>query len=611
MYSYVAFIWNRQKLDTAATVAHLSALLSRARSDLEPTLELDGMIVFSARPREESLRTYVLPRDSGIVLGRLFPMTGSDDGSPPDVRIDEKAAVDFIKSRGQRLVDEYWGSYIAFLRSTESDECWIIRDCSGWLPCYRITHMEVVMVFSDLADLGCLHLPPFTLNHGYLAAFILNSQLQIRECGLSEVTEILAGECLEIRQSSVTQFPIWDPRRIVLRHSIEDYSEAETQLKNVTQKCIGSWAGVYDSVLLSLSGGLDSAIVLGCLQRAPTVPTITCLNQCTESTADDERSYARLAASRAQVPLIESAWSKLTLSDRVFSVPKTPKPAATELDWWLELEYRNDVAMRAGADAIWTGQGGDHLFWAPRGIPIAADYISRHGVGLQFLRVVGDAARLAGKSYFSVIRTALKLGRSCKPWLPDEIRNLQPHFLNLDALPSDCQEYTANPWTTGSAANLPKAKQAQILFLADVLNRHRHVPRAEFAYQRHPLLSQPLIELCLQIPIYLLVRGGHRRAMARRAFKDRVPQAIIEREDKGDTTARVRAMIRQNEAFIREILLDGILVREGIVSRRKLEPILVDGQSYRDEDSWPLRACIAGEIWARSWIRTTALRVAA
>jgi asparagine synthase (glutamine-hydrolysing) len=173
------------------------------------------------------------------------------------------------------------------------------------------------------------------------------------------------------------------------------------------------------------------------------------------------------------------------------------------------------------------------------------------------------------------------------------------HFVNADALPENCDEYVANPWTE-EMDDLPKTKQVQIGLLADLVNRHKHMPGAERAYQRHPLQSQPLMELCLTIPTYVLAQGGRRRGLARDAFEDRVPRAIIEREDKGETSARIRAMIRENEPFLRCTLLDGVLVQERIVSRRALEAILVNGLSWRPENYWALLGCVTAEIWART-----------
>jgi hypothetical protein len=69
-------------------------------------------------------------------------------------------------------------------------------------------------------------------------------------------------------------------------------------------------------------------------------------------------------------------------------------------------------------------------------------------------------------------------------------------------------------------------------------------------------------------------------------------------------------MIRQNEPFLCDLLLHGILAKAGILCVAELEAILVDGQSYRPDSDWPLLACIATEVWARSF-GTGALGIAA
>ena len=73
------------------------------------------------------------------------------------------------------------------------------------------------------------------------------------------------------------------------------------------------------------------------------------------------------------------------------------------------------------------------------------------------------------------------------------------YFANSDALTADLQAYSAHPWTLGSH------------------NEH------------HPLLSQPLIETCLRIPVHLLATEGWDRAVARRAFSTDLPAEVYQR----------------------------------------------------------------------------------
>jgi hypothetical protein len=92
----------------------------------------------------------------------------------------------------------------------------------------------------------------------------------------------------------------------------------------------------------------------------------------------------------------------------------------------------------------------------------------------------GTPARLAGSSS-----------------LPIELHR---EFLQEEAMPIGGLERNLNPWSA-SCEGLPPGKQYQIFYLADVLNRDRGISGVYRGYQHHALLSQPLIELCLRIPL--------------------------------------------------------------------------------------------------------------
>jgi asparagine synthase (glutamine-hydrolysing) len=141
----------------------------------------------------------------------------------------------------------------------------------------------------------------------------------------------------------------------------------------------------------------------------------------------------------------------------------------------------------------------------------------------------------------------------------------------------------------------------QIRFLAEVANRHRPIARLERAPQHHPLLSQPLMEVCLQIPTYLLLQGGRERALAREAFANQVPPQILRRYDKGSTVAHATEMLRRSDPFLRELLLGGILAENNVIDRKELEPFILQGQPYREEQLLPLLACIAAEVFVRQY----------
>ncbi len=601
MYHFLAFRWNF--LDPGASVhaAELTSALERGSAGWLRTFASGGLWVYTQAQRATDLRVYLLPAKHGVVLGQLFPSEPCKLTPRWEPTITEHDAVRYLDTAGRRLTEDYWGAYVAFLSSPTEPRGAVLRDPSGKLPCYRLRHSQVDILFSDIADLVALPLPSPTLNFQYLAAYIHRDSLQIRESALVEVSEILAGECVEFHRSSTRHGVAWDPRSIMAAGCRLTYDEAARKLRSVTQACIDAWAAVHRRVLHCLSGGLDSAIVLGCLSGSPAAPEVVCMNRYLEGAEGDERFYARIAAERAGVPLIEARWSPDTFAfdARMLALPRSAKPSFSQCSRLIQLDVVNREALRHGADAVWKGQGGDHLFLKASNIPSAADYWVDRGMRWGLALAVRDAAQLSAQPYVSVLRSALSSTHAPRSGTPGAGER-RTHFVRPDALPSALDRYLAHPWDL-EAEGLSPGRRRQIHLLGEVLNRHRPIPGREFAYEHHPLLSQPIVEHCLRTPTYLHLRGGHHRALARDAFHDIVPQQIIQREDKGETTSFVVESLRRGASFLCEMMLDGVLAREHVVERAQLEICLRDGQALSPEQLSPLLASIAAETWIGAW----------
>jgi asparagine synthase (glutamine-hydrolysing) len=603
LHHYVGLVWD---LDDSEAVHAAGLFASRLAqmSDWTCRLNTPGLTVFVRRLTRYESNDYVLPGDTGIVLGRLFPSNLETWTPTWKATISEGEANRFAATAGKQLVEDYWGGYIAFLTDQSHRRCHVIRDCSGKMPCYNTKANGVEVVFADVEDLCGLGLPSLTINWRYVAAFIYASQLQIRETGINEVTEILAGDCLTVCREYRNQLTVWDPNKICADNVLEDAEEAANRMLLTTQQCISAWASTYTNILHSLSGGFDSAVVLGCLSRAPSRPSITCVNRFSDEVGGDERKFARIAAAQAGVRLIERSWDagESPIDDRLLTVPRSVKPDVVGIFGLLDLETRNDVAGQVGADTYWTGEGGDHIFWQMKSPLGVADYIYRHGVGCNLGWIVRDAARLAKVSYWSALRTGFELARAGVLWREKGELEGGGGILSAGALTEQAVDYISHPWSIPSES-VPKGKQCQIRFLAEAVNRERPLSALEYAEAHHPLTSQPLMELCLRIPLYLLTKGGRQRGLARTAFEGIVCPEIIERETKGTTTMHTLGLLRNNQAYIAALMLDGLLVRRGILSRGVLEQLVLHTRPIRVEQIFPLLSSIAAEVWARRWSR--------
>jgi asparagine synthase (glutamine-hydrolysing) len=600
MSRFVSFLWDPADGTAAMEAAAFATALSSISSEWTRAEDAAGTVTLQADTLGGPAQRLVLPDAGGVLLGRLFRNSGMTGDARRLQTVSSVESRAIVASAGARLVERYWGGYVAVLHEPAAHRHFILRDVSGRLPCFMTRCGRLIVVFSDLADvldLGCL--APST-NWKYVAAFLADSDMRARDCGIEGVTEVLAGERVTLSgaglEASSRDFA-WHPAAFYPDEPADGFEAAAATLRDAVQRCIDAWSTEYRAILHQLSGGLDSAIVLGCLTRSPSRPSVTCLNRYTPRTGEDERAFARLAAALAGVELAEYEWEcgPGDLAAVLRSAPLAPKPNVMDLSW-LDAELFEDLVRHFGAEAIWSGQGGDHLFLVERTSVMAADYRQHHGWEFASRRVIKDAARLSGASYLTVLRSM---------YFPPASPPTRSIFLAPEIEMSLTRATWAHPWLS-DCSRLPPGKQSQIQGLSDFLNRPWPMARALRAEQIHPLLSQPIIECCLRIPTYVLSQGGRDRALARHTFRDRVPAEILERESKGATTTYIVALLRQNVRYIRELLLDGELAQHGLLNRRALEHHLSAGQPLRAEQTMPLLACLVAEAWRQRWMQHAA-----
>src|SRR5882724_3465811 len=216
MQHFIAFIWNREDFAACNVASDFQARLSSDALGWRCAMSSNGMAVLIRSDRAGDLQSLTLPHSAGVVVGILFPK-GTDRARV--TQLDARATSQIVNTHGRILVDEYWGNYVAIIQDEATASALVIRDCSGKLPCFKTSAGPVSIIFSYVGDLASLHLPRRSLNLDYLAAFILDPDLQTRHCALEDMQEILAGECLTISRGVIVQFPIWNPA-VVAKHDI-------------------------------------------------------------------------------------------------------------------------------------------------------------------------------------------------------------------------------------------------------------------------------------------------------------------------------------------------------------------------------------------------------
>jgi asparagine synthase (glutamine-hydrolysing) len=602
MFRYVAFLRNARSTHTGSATQELADRFRQTHPKWQLLNGIKGISIFYAPPAGRCASATILPMGRGVILGTLFPKdlrVSPRDWNPV---IDEKFADEIVQTEGRQLVNHFWGRYVAFLASPDGASHYVLRDCSGMIPCYTIAQVEGTIATANIEDLDGLSLGRFFLNPQYLAGFIYEAELSQSDCALNEVKELLAGECLDLTNGAATRSFLWDPREICRERALEDFEVAAVQISAVTQACVDYWASKYDRIVHHLSGGLDSSAILGCLKRSPYCPAVTCVHLESTGAGESERKFAQLAADAAGMELVlQPGFSADSRYDeRIFRLPRSPKPSVAHVATAIEGDTKSLAYAQTGVEAIWDGQGGDHLFFESNSPIGAVDYAFRHGIAGAFSEQIRDAARLSRMSYWGVMRKAIRLGLLRLAWQPEDEYQRQPTFLNPEFVRANLVSYVWQPWSD-CAADLPPGKRWQISLLGSLIHRHRPLPELRPTAELHPFFSQPLFELCLQVPTYTLLRGGANRALERAAFHDCVPQSIIHRQGKGTTSTSFMRKIRESLPFIRDLILGGVLAHERIIERAALEPYLAANRPLNQNILWPFLSCLTAEIWARKW----------
>lgn len=605
MYRFVALSWNSKDLAKTAAAQRLARRLLSSSPDWQSVLDRPGFRVFQTRQAGGARHAYVLKQGAGVILGKLFDRDDNfdDDRIPADPTFDpvfdEKESELIVESQGRRVIERYWGHYVAFLQTPQGDRRFVLRDPTGGLPCFMMKASGIDVIFSDMEDCVQLRSTPFSVDWDHLTAFFLHSELTTRTTGVKDVTQLYAGECATITaDGAISRSFYWNPVDVSEANTIEDPDEARAALGAVIRHCINAWTSSYTSILQELSGGLDSSIVTACVSNANTRTDILCFHFFPEASQGDERAYARAAARSAGCELIEgvSRVSETSLESQL-DPSRVASPAVLGFLPPSEL-LRQRLAYERQAGAVFTGQGGDHLFQQESSKLIAAEYAHRHGAGPDLLNVISDTSRLTKQSIWSVFSTVVAYGLLRRSFDPYADYDKAPSILSTDAHAAVQRNAYSHPWVE-NAGRLPASKTQHVFNVVGCQTYYLRPCR--YAELIHPLISQPIIERCLQIPSYVLAHRGKSRGLVREAFAADVPAKIIHRYSKGSTSNYFNRMLAGNAAFLREFLLDGALVRKGVLDRPELEQRLSEHELVRGDNVRSLLDAVRAEAWLSAW----------
>ncbi|WP_292634887.1 asparagine synthase-related protein [Novosphingobium sp.] len=524
--------------------------------------------------------------DDGLVIGPVYQsgnhqrLTALSD--------DTRRAI--LKSAGTRLFEAFWGAYVGILRTPNGAS--LVRAPFGRLPCLFQRKGPGTIAASDIDLLRSASGTPFILDFEEITRQLALGDMRLVTTSLSGIEELRGGSRLLVEPAGMRLENVWSPwSSVAAGKSIDNADDAVRRLR---QQCIASVAARTSDLsnpLLMLSGGLDSSILAASL--AADDRTFSCLNLATRDHAGDEREFARRVAQHVKRPLEERRMAVAEYDFARIGAVRTPRPVARGYQQ-LVFEMASQVAGELGCDGVVDGGGGDNVFCSLRSAAFAADcLIDPDGIH-HFRQVRDDIAHLAGAARWRVSWKARR-----RAW-----QGARPYKLQGDSrlLARDAQALAdtgaVHPWLAPPEFALP-GRGAHIAILIAAQGYVEDGPHGTKLNCIAPLVTQPLIELCLAIPSWHWFARGNNRAAARTAFETLLPPEIAWRQGKGNPESFLFSLLERNRAAITDHLLGGILASAGVIDTTALARALRDTERLTGTTYGRILHLLDAETWAR------------
>lgn len=488
------------------------------------------------------------------------------------------------RARLQAVAWAKWGRYIALDRDGDGTLRAVLRDPSGAMEAATWLCEGVRVVSTGAPDWLMDAAPaPVAIDWSGVPALLADPLAGLTQPPLTGLTVLDAGEMVDLDTGIREQ--VWTPTRPRLSE-IWDAHEAGAGLRLRVEAVVGALTTQVQAAGAELSGGLDSAIVAAAMGAGRDRVGLW-LNAYSARPETDEQVYAAAIAARLGIPLTRMQRGEQALEVQALAATAGDfRPGFNGADPVFDMLVA-DACRAAGVEALFTGKGGDALFYQGATPAVFGDLWRTRGLRALMSPVLPGVARWTRQSAWSVLA---ETRRPSRPGMAPQA---------IVAATAERAE-TPHPWMA-QADRLGPGKRLQLQALTSNLAYATACRRTAVVDLIHPLMAQPLLDWAMRIPTPVLTAGRTDRYLARTAFADSLPSAAVWRRSKGDYTATFEREAAASLPFLREHLLGGLLRKHDVIDVARTEVLLDRDRLMWGGGSAALTSAALVESWLRKW----------
>ncbi|VTS04347.1 asparagine synthetase B family protein [Tuwongella immobilis] len=431
-------------------------------------------------------------------------------------------------------------------------ETWLARDALGERTLYFHHAPDGVIAGSTIRDLLQSANVPRQLSIDAIATYLIDAYLPGRLTMIAGIEEVLPGELVRIPANGpIARTQIWEipPEPREFSSESTQVLELRRSLDQAIRRCLPDDCSL--PIAASLSGGLDSSLVLGLACRARP-GEIASYSISFGTQYANELPFSSLMAAHCGSRHTIVEFTPESIADGI-----APTMAALSDPIGDPLTVPNALLFRyvsATSSVMLNGEGGDPCFGGPKNLPMVLSELYgpptiRHKI----------------QSYF---RSHLKCFDDLPAMLHSRIRDrysqerleasLLPHFENPRYQTLITRLQAMNIQLKGGHHILPKV---------DALSRMSGM------LARSPLFDRDVVEMSFRIPAQGKLHGSVEKWRLKQAVSDVVPEAIRKRPKSGMLVPVEGWFQGPLLPIAKQWLLDGLAKRD-IIDRTYLERLL-------------------------------------
>lgn len=455
-----------------------------------------------------------------------------------------RAAIDGFRKLGVEFLNTLSGPFTLAVIDENKHQTLLAIDKTG-IGSLFFTHRHQQLIFSSNAKALRLHpdackaLDPQAL-FDYFYFHMVPSPRSI----FQEVQKLLPGQYVLFAEDSPAKAFYWQPDyREPTRY---DEAKLAEEFKSLLKSSVGR-AAEGNNVGAFLSGGTDSSTVSGLLQEVKGDRAST-FSIGFEAEGYDETQYARIAAKHFGTRPHEYYVTPQDVADAlplIAAAYDEPFGNASAVPVF----YCAKMAKSNGMDCLLAGDGGDELFGGNERYAKQAIFEAYHHIPAVLRNLIIEPALFDlkfGEKLWPLAKARSYVRQANIP-LPDRLEAY--NHLNRDALTDlfeadflvglnqrEPVELLRESYAgCNAASSLNRMLGLDLKFtLADndlrKVNRMCELAQLEVGY---PLLDEDLVGFSTALPSSLKVRGSRLRYFFKRALRDFLPEAVLNKEKKG------------------------------------------------------------------------------